>query len=199
MNPLGMNPLGMNPLGMNPLGMNPLGMNPLGMNPLGMNPLGMNPLGMSPLGMSPLGMSPLGMSPLGMSPLGMNPLGMNPLGMNPLGMNPLQRAKSELLDVRERFKTRTTRRGRQNRNTQDQMPADVRGGTDTVAEQANKTTLKEKIRRTFSPKRGKLLLCSSPVIQACATCTDLKHLHNVETHFYCPQMFLSVQICRLGI
>ena len=89
-------------------------------------------------------------------------------------MTPLQRAKSELLDVHERFKIRNTRQGRQNRNSQDQMPADVRGGTVTVVEQINKTTLKEKIRRTFSPRRGKLLLCSSPVIQVCATCIDLK-------------------------
>jgi len=71
-------------------------------------------------------------------------------------MTPLQRARSELLVVRERFKARTTRRGRQNRNPQDQMPADVRDGSDTVVEQANKTTLRDKIRRTFSPRRGKL-------------------------------------------
>ncbi|DBB09064.1 hypothetical protein WJX82_011672 [Trebouxia sp. C0006] len=70
------------------------------------------------------------------------------------GMTPLQRAKSELKDVRKRFNTRNIRRSRQNRNPQDQMPADVRGGTDMVVEQANKTTLKDKIRRTLSPRRG---------------------------------------------
>lgn len=95
-------------------------------------------------------------------------------------MTPVQRAKSELKDVRERFKTRNTRRSRQNRNPQDQMPADVRGGTDMVVEQANKTTLKDKIKRTFSPRRGKLLLCSSSVITGGVTCIGLKHLHNVE-------------------
>jgi len=107
-------------------------------------------------------------------------------------MTPLQRAKSELLDVHERFKTRNTRRGRQNRNTQDQMPADVRGGTDTVVQQANKTTLKDKIRRTFSPRRGKLLMCSSTVILGGVTCIHPKHLNNVKTHFYCPQTFLCL-------
>ncbi len=97
------------------------------------------------------------------------------------GMNPLQRAKSELLDVRERFKTRTIRRGRQNRNTQDQMPADARGATDLVVEQANKTTLKDKLRRTFSPRRGELELCSSTVVQACVTCMGLEHMSDLTT------------------
>lgn len=96
-------------------------------------------------------------------------------------MTPLQRAKSELLNVHERFKTRTTTRGKQNRNTQDHMPADARGGTDIVVEQANKTTFKDKIRRTFSPRRGKLLVCSSPVIQACVTCMDLGHMSDLTT------------------
>ena len=72
------------------------------------------------------------------------------------GMTPLQRAKSELLVVHEKFKARTTRRGRQNRNPQDQMPADGRDGADAVVQQANKTTLRDKIRRIFSPRRGKL-------------------------------------------
>ncbi len=104
-------------------------------------------------------------------------------------MTPFQRAKSELLDVHERFKTRTTRRGRQNRNTQDQMPDDARGDTDTVVEQANKTTLKDKIRRTFSPRRGKLLLCSSTVILGGVTCINPKHLHNVQCGFTVPRRF----------
>ncbi|KAL0023057.1 hypothetical protein WJX79_006243 [Trebouxia sp. C0005] len=73
------------------------------------------------------------------------------------GMTPLQRAKSELLVVHEKFKARTTRRGRQNRNPQDQMPADGRDGADAVVQQANKTTLRDKIRRTFSPRRGCVL------------------------------------------
>ncbi|KAL0025196.1 hypothetical protein WJX77_006731 [Trebouxia sp. C0004] len=70
------------------------------------------------------------------------------------GMTPLQRAKSELLVVHERFKALATRRGRQNRNTQDEMPVGVRDGSDAAVEQANKTTLRDKVRRTFSPRRG---------------------------------------------
>ena len=108
-------------------------------------------------------------------------------------MTPLQRAKSELLVVREKFKTRSIRRGRQNRNPQDQMPADVMGGADLIVEQANKTTLKDKIRRTFSPRRGKLSLCSSTLMLGGATCIDLKYLHTVETRLYSPQMFLCLQ------
>ncbi len=101
-------------------------------------------------------------------------------------MNPLQRAKSELFEVRERFKTRSTRR-RQNRNTQDQIAADVRA--DTVVEQANKTTLRDKLRRTFSPRRGKLILCSSTAVLGGVTCINLKHLHNVECGFTVPRRF----------
>ena len=67
------------------------------------------------------------------------------------------------------------------------MPADVRGGTDMVVEQANKTTLKDKIRRTLSPRRGKLLLCSSPVITGGVTCIGLKHLHNAERVLTAPR------------
>lgn len=105
-------------------------------------------------------------------------------------MTPLQRAKSELKDVRKRFNTRNIRWSRQNRNPQDQMPADVRGGTDMVVEQANKTTLKDKIRRTLSPRRGKLLLCSSPVITGGVSCIGLKHLHNVESFLLPPDISL---------
>ncbi|DBA97279.1 TPA: hypothetical protein ACH3X1_015024 [Trebouxia sp. C0004] len=61
------------------------------------------------------------------------------------GMTPLQRAKSELLVVHERFKALATRRGRQNRNTQDEMPVGVRDGSDAAVEQANKTTLRDKV------------------------------------------------------
>ena len=68
------------------------------------------------------------------------------------GMTPLQRARSELKDVHDKFKARTSRRGKQ-ANPDNQRAAAKAASS---VEQGN-VTIKEKLRRTFSPKsRGKL-------------------------------------------
>ena len=68
-------------------------------------------------------------------------------------MTPLQRARSELKEVHDKFKARTARRGNHANHDNQRAAAKTASGV----EQGN-ITIKEKLRRTFSPRsRGKLI------------------------------------------